>query len=84
MYNGGFGVSNSEGLVYITRQIFHLMTQIQIQRQYENKHLTVYSYLRHLQKKSYIPYKEQKKVHLYITRQQYNLAVQFKKRHICI
>lgn len=28
MYKGGFGVSNSEGLVYITRQIFHLMTQI--------------------------------------------------------
>jgi hypothetical protein len=68
MYKGGFGVSNSEGLVYVTRQTFHLMTQIQIQ--YENKYLIVHSYLLHLQKTSYIAYKGQKKVHLYITRKQ--------------
>jgi len=49
MYKGVFGVSYSEGLVYITRQIFHLMTQIQI-RQYENKYLIVHSCLLHLQK----------------------------------
>jgi len=50
MYKGGFGVSISEGLVCSARQIFHLMTQIQIQWQYENKYLTVQSYLLHLHK----------------------------------
>jgi len=45
MYKGGFGVTNSEGLIYITRQIFHSMTQIQIQ--YENKYLIVLFSLLH-------------------------------------
>jgi hypothetical protein len=39
MYRGCFDLSNSEGWVYITRKIFHLVTQIQIQLRYKNKYI---------------------------------------------
>jgi hypothetical protein len=66
MYTGGFGFSNSEGLVYVTRQIFHLMTHIQYNNMKTSTLLYIHIYLTY-RKTSYIEYKGQQNKGIYTT-----------------